>query len=254
MDLLNNHSILQNWWWIVLTVFTFAMGRYFLLAGLAYLLCYYPGLKFLKRFKIQSRCSKKRQMRHELLYSLSTIFIFSTIGIIVYFLFINGYTTLYSDLDEYGWSYLFLSLVLMVIVHDGYFYWTHRLLHTRWFLKNIHVVHHKSTNPTPWAAYSFHPLEAFIESLIIFPFITIFPVHISVFLVFTFLVLVMNVIGHLGFEFIPKNLRNSRLGKYFTSSTHHNLHHQKGNRNFGYYFTFWDRFMRTLQNEFQGQG
>jgi lathosterol oxidase len=248
MNLIDMNSILPDWWLIILIVFGFALSRYFLLAGLAWLFCYYPGLKHLKCFKIQSRFPQSRQLRHELIYSLSTICIFSAVGLVVYYLFINGYTTLYINRNQHSWPYLFLSLALMVVVHDGYFYWTHRLLHTRWFLKKVHVVHHRSTNPTPWAAYSFHPLEALIQGLIVFPFVTIFPVHVFVFLFFTFLVLLMNVMGHLGFEFIPKKIRNSRVGARFTSSTHHNQHHQRGNRNFGYYFTFWDRTMGTSHN------
>jgi sterol desaturase/sphingolipid hydroxylase (fatty acid hydroxylase superfamily) len=202
-------------------------------------------VKWLKKFKIQPAIPGEKQMRHELLFSLSTILIFSGIGIIVYFLYSNGYTTVYTSISQYGWGYFFLSLAGMVIFHDTYFYWTHRLLHTRWFFKKIHKVHHRSSNPTPLAAYSFHPAEALIQSLIVFPIITIFPVHFFAFLLFTFLVLVMNVVGHLGFEFIPGKLRSSLPGKCLTSSTHHNLHHQKSNKNFGYYFTFWDKIMKT---------
>jgi len=242
-------SILNNWPWVAFAILTIAVGRYILMAGLAYMLCYHPGLDFLKRFKIQPSMPKQKQVRHEFIFSLSTVFIFSSIGIAAYLLFINGYTTIYMKVGQHDWAYFFLSLLFMVIIHDAYFYWTHRLLHTKWLFKKIHVIHHRSVNPTPWAAYSFHPLEALLESLIVFPFITIFPVHIAVFLSFTFLVLLMNVIGHLGFEFLPMKLRNSKLGKHFTSSTHHNLHHQKNKKNFGYYFTFWDNLMRTSQEE-----
>lgn len=249
MDKFNLHPVLNNYWWIILLVLAFTTGRYVLLPGIAYLLCYYLGLKRLKKFKIQPAIPGQKQIRHELLFSFSTIFIFSIIGIVAYLLYINGCTTLYTNISQYGQGYFFLSLVVMIFIHDAYFYWTHRLLHTRWFFKKIHTVHHRSANPTPLAAYSFHPIEALIESLIVFPFITILPVHVFAFLLFTFLVLVLNVIGHIGFEFIPRKLRNSLPGKYLTSSTHHNLHHQKSNKNFGYYFTFWDKLMKTLQNE-----
>jgi lathosterol oxidase len=249
MDKIDLLPALTNYWWAILVVLAFTTGRYILLPGIAYLLCYYPGLKWVKKFKIQPAMPRQKQMRHELLFSLSTILIFSSIGIIVYLLYINGRTTLYTKISQHGWGYFFLILVAMIIIHDAYFYWTHRLLHTRWFFKKIHTVHHRSVNPTPLAAYSFHPVEALIESLIVFPFITIVPVHVFAFLLFTFLVLVMNVIGHLGFEFIPRKMRNNLPGKYFTSSTHHNIHHQKSNKNFGYYFTFWDKKMKTLQDE-----
>lgn len=230
----------------ILFIVGFTMGRYVLLSGIAYLICYKPGLMWLKKFKIQSVMPGNKQLKHELLFSFSTIFIFSLVGIAVYLLYINGSTTIYINIGQHGWGYFFLSLVIMIIFHDTYFYWTHRLLHTKWFFKKIHKVHHRSTNPTPLAAYSFHPFEAFMETLIVFPFVTIWPVHIFVFLIFTFLVLAMNVIGHLGFEFMPLQLRNSLPGKCITSSTHHNLHHQGTNKNFGFYFTFWDKLMKTM--------
>ncbi|MEP6700011.1 MAG: sterol desaturase family protein [Bacteroidota bacterium] len=247
-------AIFEKWWWALFFIPGFAIVRYLLSAGSAFLLCYYPGVKFLKKFKIQPAMPKKKQIRHELIYSFSTVFIFSVVGIAVYFLYVNGYTTLYTKIPEHGWGYLFISLGIMLIIHDGYFYWTHRLLHTKWFFKKVHIVHHRSINPTPLAAYSFHPLEALLESLIVFPFIIIFPVHIIVFLFFTFLVIITNVIGHLGFEFVPKKIRNSYFGKLLTFSTHHNLHHQKSNKNFGYYFTVWDKIMKTLQHDANKQG
>ena len=61
----------------------------------------------------------------------------------------------------------------------------------------------------------------------------------------------MNVIGHLGYEFVSPERRKHPVFSLFTSSTHHNLHHQKTHKNFGYYFTFWDKLMKTLQKENQ---
>jgi Delta7-sterol 5-desaturase len=243
------NNTIDNEWWLIFIILGFTTGRYLLLAGVAWLLCYNPGLKFLHRFKIQPYQPKRKQVRNELIFSLSTILIFSIIGIMAYFLYVSGCTTIYRKTALYGRGYILLSLLWMVIIHDAYFYWTHRLLHSKWLFKKIHFVHHRSVNPTPWSAYSFHPLEALIEGLIIFPFILIVPVHLFVFLFFTFLVLFMNVIGHLGYEFLPRNLRSSTLGKWFTSSSHHNLHHQKSKKNFGYYFTWWDKLMKTLLDD-----
>ncbi len=249
MDKINFPPSLNNWWWAILLVLIFNAGRYILLPGIAYLICYRPGLKRLQKYKIQAANPGKKQVRHEILFSFSTIIIFTLILIAGYLLYINNCTTLYTNIRQYGYGYFFISIVIMITIHDTYFYWVHRLLHTRWFLKNIHRVHHRSANPTPLAANSFHPIEAFILGLIVFPLITILPVHIFALLLFNTLVVVTNVIGHLGFEFMPPHLRNSLPGQCITSSTHHNLHHQKSNKNFGLYFTFWDRLMKTLQNE-----
>ena len=34
---------------------------------------------------------------------------------------------------------------------DFHFYWTHRMLHTKWLYKNVHKVHHESYNPDPFS-------------------------------------------------------------------------------------------------------
>ncbi|MEO6613594.1 MAG: sterol desaturase family protein [Chitinophagaceae bacterium] len=244
---------LDNWWWAILLMLVFNTARYILVPGIAYLICYHSPSSWVKKFKIQPAMPGKKQMRHELLYSFSSILIFSVILVAGYLLYINNHTTLYTDIHQYGYGYFFLSLVLMIILHDTYFYWVHRLLHTRWFFKKIHRVHHRSANPTPLAANAFHPLEALILGLIVFPLITIWPVHILALLLFNSIVVVTNVVGHLGFEFMPARLRHSSPGKYISSSTHHNLHHQKSNKNFGLYFTFWDALMKTLQADRSGQ-
>ena len=56
------------------------------------------------------------------------------------------------------------SIGIAIVVHDTWFYWTHRLMHHRRLFKLFHRVHHESTNPTPWAAYCFAPLEAMAQA------------------------------------------------------------------------------------------
>ncbi|POY36635.1 sterol desaturase family protein [Solitalea longa] len=242
-------SLITDWKVMSLLIFFIALGRYLFLAGSAYLICYKLGIKLLHRYKIQPKSPAEKQIKNELLFSLSTISIFSLVGIIVYFLYRKERTTIYLDINEHGWVYFFCSLVIMILLHDIYFYLTHRLLHTRWLLRNVHSVHHRSVNPTPLAAYCFHPVEAILQSLIVFPFVTILPINLFAFLLFTFLVLLMNVMGHLGFEFMSQRFRSSKIGMFFTSSTHHNLHHQKVNENYGYYFTWCDQLFKTIHKD-----
>ena len=242
-------SLISDWRSMIFVIFFMALGRYVFVAGSAYMVCYKPGIKFLKRYKIQPKPPKEKQIRNELLFSLSSLGIFSLVGIIVYFLYKAGRTTIYLDINKHGTAYFFCSLVIMIVLHDIYFYFTHRLLHTPWLLRHVHVVHHRSVNPTPLAAYSFHPVEAILETFIVFPFVTLFPVNLFALLIFTFLVFLLNVMGHLGFEFIPQRIRNSKIGKIFTSSTHHNLHHRKINKNYGYYFTWCDRLFKTIHKD-----
>lgn len=153
-------------------------------------------------------------------------------------------------MNDYGTIYFILAFPLMILMHDTFFYWAHRGMHNPWLFKKIHLVHHKSTNPSPWASYAFHPLEAIVESMIFVIFlltIPIHPIHLMVFFVFS---LVYNVYGHLGFELYPKGFSKHWFGKWMNTSVSHNLHHQYFKGNYGLYFTIWDRLMGTLRPDY----
>ena len=115
----------------------------------------------------------------------------------------------------------------------------------------IHRRHHLSINPTPWAAFSFGPIEAVIQ-IIWIPIVAFFiPLHFYALMFWSFYMMIMNVIGHLGYEIFPKNFLNSFIGKILLSSTHHNLHHSRSKSNFGLYFTFWDRILKTEDENYR---
>ena len=57
--------------------------------------------------------------------------------------------------------------------------------------------------------------------------------------------MILNVIGHLGYEIYPKGFNTHWLFRWKTPSTHHNMHHMKFNGNYGLYFTWWDRIFKT---------
>ena len=40
------------------------------------------------------------------------------------------------------------------------------------------------------------------------------------------------------------------VGKWINTSVNHNLHHQYFKGNYGLYFTFWDRMMGTIRNDY----
>ena len=72
-----------------------------------------------------------------------------------------GWTQMYWRIDERGWGWFSLSVVCAILLHDTYFYWTHRMMHHPKLFRWFHRTHHLSHNPTPWTAYAFDPLEAF---------------------------------------------------------------------------------------------
>lgn len=201
--------------------------------------------------KIQLTFPKLNDYARELSFSTLSVIIFSIPPLVMlYSKTIKPHTTFYKDMDEHGTLYFILAFPLMLLMHDAYFYWAHRIMHHPWLFKKVHLVHHRSTNPSPWAAYAFHPLEAIVESLIFVIFLFTIPVH-SIHLMWFFVIsLVYNVYGHLGFELFPKGFNKHWLGKWFNTSVSHNQHHQYFNGNYGLYFTFWDRLMGTIRPDY----
>jgi len=61
--------------------------------------------------------------------SLRTAAIFSLIGFGLYVAVSRSWIVLYPDFRQRGVGYLFATLALMIVVHDAYFYWTHRFMH-----------------------------------------------------------------------------------------------------------------------------
>lgn len=238
--------------WENLFKFSFQVGtRYFFIAGLAFLIFY---ILFKERFsgrRIQTKMPKMADHRRDIFYSVITILIFGALPVI--FLTndaVRPYTRLYQNISDYGWVYFFLAFPLMFMIHDTYFYWTHRIMHHPGLFKLFHLVHHKSTSPTPWTAYSFHPLEAVVETGIFVLIIFIMPVHELHLAVFFFIMFVYNVYGHLGYELFPQRFHKTWIGKWVSTSVAHNMHHQYFKGNYGLYFLFWDRWMGTLRPEY----
>lgn len=225
--------------------------KYFLIAGPAFLIFYVFLKKIVFYKKIQKRIPKIKDYLREIGYSTLSVIIFSLPPLLIlYSGSIRPYTTFYERIDEHGILYLALAFPLMLLMHDTYFYWVHRLMHHPLLFKRFHLVHHQSTNPSPWAAYAFHPLEAIVESLIFPVFLFTIPVH-TVHLTFFFIFsLVYNVYGHLGFELYPAGFNKHWVGKWLNTSVCHNQHHRYFNGNYGLYFTIWDRLMGTLRADY----
>jgi lathosterol oxidase len=226
-------------------------GRYFLFAAIAFAIYY---LVFRNRFlykKIQSRFPRNTDYLREIFYSLLTIAIFAFVSLILFtHPAVAPHTTRYQHIPDYGWGYYFALYPLLFIMHDTYFYFTHRLMHHKRLFKWFHLVHHQSTNPSPWAAYAFHPLEAFVEIGIAVVFLFTVPIHITHFAFFFLIMILYNIYGHLGYELYPKGFSKHAIGKWINTSVNHNQHHQYFKGNYGLYFLFWDRMLGTIRADY----
>jgi Delta7-sterol 5-desaturase len=231
-------------------IFLVDLLRYLITAGIAFLIFWVIGRNHWKHLFIQKVFPQNKHLVREFAYSMSTVVIFSLIGFCIYRAIKAGRTNVYHDVSDYGLFYLFISFPVTVIFHDFYFYWTHRFMHLKKVYKYVHRIHHESTNPSPWAAYAFHPWEAVIQALVFPIMLFTIPLHPIVLTLFLLYMIVRNVIGHLGFEIFPDGWTKNKWLNWTTAVTHHNIHHEKFHTNFGLYFSWWDRWMKTEDKKY----
>jgi len=217
-------------------------------AGSYYWLYYVRELERNEKFRIQHRRPTREQIVREVKLSVLSMVIFSAMAVVLYEFYKAGWTSIYWRFREYGWLYLPVSVFLCMVIHDTYFYWTHRFMHWRPVFKYTHVGHHRSISPTPWAIYAFQPAEAAIQFLGIMGIVMFLPLHPVALLAFLWADTQMNTAGHTGFEIVPRFISDHPLYRGFNTVTHHDGHHTNMGRNFGSFFNVWDRWMGTFQD------
>jgi len=205
------------------------------------------------RRSVRTRPPEPAQGRREFAHSMLTVLIFSANGALILAGVQAGVLRLYTDIASHGWTYAAASLAVLVLAHDTWFYWTHRLLHRRWLFRRAHAAHHRSVAPTPWAAYSFAPLEAAVQALFLGTILLVLPLHPAVIFVFLLHMIVRNVLGHAGVELLPRAWLAGWWGRWLTTTLHHDLHHAQGRHNYGLYFTWWDRACGTEHPEYRAR-
>ncbi len=245
-----SHKGMENFMEIFIGLFAVSAIRYFLVAGIAFFLVYKLLDRKLSKSKIQSRLASGQDFRREIFHSMQSTAIMSGVAFVVLFTDLKHFTLIYDDLSSFGYWYLPVSVALSLVVHDTYFYWMHRFLHHPRIFRYAHLIHHKSVNPSPWASYSFHVIEAFTEGAILVVLAMVLPMHPLAIALFVFAGFVINVYGHLGYEIMPRGFRKTWLFEVINTSTHHNMHHSKFKGNYGLYFRFWDQVMGTEHPEY----
>ena len=225
-----------HWGWFACLL----VARYLIFAGVPYYLCYVLKQVQWKSNKIKKKRPSVSTVSKEIGYSLGTLLLYS-LGIWLFkYLIDSGRTGHYLEIEDMGIIYFIISTIFMIFLHDTYFYWLHRLLHNKAFFKYVHLVHHKFHNPTPFAAFAFHPLESLLSMGIVPIIMIIMPWHPIALMVFVTFMTAYDVFIHLGFNF-----KGLRILKWQNTPVEHDWHHTHSHGNYGLYFTFWDRLMGT---------
>jgi sterol desaturase/sphingolipid hydroxylase (fatty acid hydroxylase superfamily) len=222
----------------LLTLSLFIIFRYFFFTFPVYWLTWKKS--FFSQYSLHDKKLPKNQIRQEIKWSLISTLIFSLSGIILGILWQNNFTLIYLKFNQYPFWYFPISLVLISLLHELYFYFSHRLMHRPKLFKRFHKVHHDSKKTTPWTSFSFHPFEAIVNSLFLVIAPCLIPIHPTLFLVYLTLMTLSAINNHMAVELLPRFLRNSLI-----SSHHHQLHHSRYNGNYGLYFCFSDKLFKT---------
>ncbi|MFN6063685.1 MAG: hypothetical protein ACK49K_10415, partial [Bacteroidota bacterium] len=110
---------------------TFLLGilnnlRYFLVAGIPFLIFYIFYSKKFQILKIQLKEARKSDFLREIKYSLLSGFITAFIVALLFKTSLKNNSLIYSDLNDYPIYWLFISYALAILFHDTWFYWIHR--------------------------------------------------------------------------------------------------------------------------------
>ena len=186
------------------------------------------------------------QMRREIAWSLASAAIYGIpAGVLAWGWRERGWTRVYADLHAFPLWYLPVSILLYLLAHDAWFYWTHRAMHRPALFRAAHAVHHASRPPTAWAAMSFHPWEAITGALAIPALVLLIPIHAAALAVVLTIMTLMGVTNHMGWELFPARLVHGAGGRWLITASHHQRHHADYRCNYGLYFRLWDRLCRT---------
>ena len=225
-------------------VFAFDFGRYFVAAAVVAAIVWGLRRTALGTRKIQAREATLADQKREFAQSIQTVCVYTLVSCFIIWGVDAG--VLHRFEGSYGWAGDLALFAALIVAHDAYFYWVHRAMHHPRLFKTFHRAHHRSITPTPWAAYSFAIPEAFV--MIAFVPIWLFVVATPGWVMLSWILfqITRNAMGHAGFELHPRWWLSTPVTRWINTTTHHDLHHAGGfNKNYGLYFTWWDKMMGT---------
>ncbi|MGQ0622938.1 MAG: sterol desaturase family protein [Panacagrimonas sp.] len=183
---------------------------------------------------LDDRPLRPRQIRDEMLWSLGTCGVCAA--------YLVACLKLSTGLWPASWVSALIQVLTFSIFYDFYFYWVHRLLHTR-FLARFHALHHRSVRVTSWAVHCLHPVEALTNHLPVLLFMLVWPTGIGMVIVFQVLLMLAPAIGHSNFDPYP-DIKWLQAVKRWNRS--HQRHHQLGEAgNYGFLAMHWDAVLGT---------
>ncbi len=240
-----------NFLYLSSILFAVVFLRYVAFSGIYHYIFFFKLGNLFRKRQLHARPIPAGQVRKEIYWSAITSLIFSLSGVVMIILWQMGYVRVYTGVREFPLWLMPISLLLYMFIHETYYYWLHRWMHTPRIYRMIHRVHHDSVYTSSWTSFSFHPYESVLQALIIPVLLLFLPIHIYVLFLLLILMTVSAIINHAGVEIYPRGFEKNSVGKWLIGAVHHDLHHKKFRYNYGLYFTFWDKWMKTESPEYE---
>jgi sterol desaturase/sphingolipid hydroxylase (fatty acid hydroxylase superfamily) len=138
-------------------------------------------------------------------------------------------------------------LVLGMILFDAWFYFAHRLLHTRALIR-FHRPHHRSLAPTPWSNDAIGALDTALCQGYYAVIVFLVPLPPLVLIALRALDHVNGTFGHCGFEYFAS--RAARSPSPMLCTIYHDLHHSAFRYNYANFFSYLDRLFGTIHPDY----
>jgi lathosterol oxidase len=234
-------------------------SSYYLVPATTVFLCVWAMRRYRSgRNAIRKLTPPRGQMYREAFNSVRSSFIFGAmfvgVSVLLYKIFPQHYVDYKAIFDglkrDYGFGVYALSIPLILIGYDGYFYWTHRLMHHPTLFRVFHSEHHRSHNPTAWSAQSFSVLEATVNGAFLPLYVFLVPSDPVTATMFLILSVTYSAVVHSGMEFFPRWMVDHPVCGWVNGTTHHDMHHGLSRSNYGLFFRLWDRAMGTEDPDF----
>ena len=180
-----------------------------------------------------------------ILLSTSHVFCLSSLELMVGLNIIDNPYKTYSSIRSHSALWFIMSTLMYVISSEILIWLQHYLLHTRFFYKHVHYIHHKFTYPCAFSFAATHPFEIILVYSSFHIQLFFFPVYLPVVAVYSALLGIVSMMVH-----GDGMNRISFMHKLFPLDLH-NIHHKKHNGNYsaGILGLYLDRLFGTLCDE-----
>jgi sterol desaturase/sphingolipid hydroxylase (fatty acid hydroxylase superfamily) len=140
------------------------------------------------------------------------------------------------------------TFALTFVWTEVYHYWLHRAMHVK-SLHFTHREHHRSRITNAWTSISFSVWEEFLFAVGVAVFLAAVsrwvPLSLVGVVIYYLVYFSTNTVGHANIEFNAPGYGTTFLGKLFTSSGYHAMHHARYINNYGLLTRVMDRLCNT---------